>query len=352
LIHRHRPDLLDFEPLDKNDNAKNLELAFDVAEKHLNIPRLLDVEDLTNVAKPDERSIMTYVSEYFHCFAGQDLKEQAARRIQKFVQFNQGIERDEQDYESQATELLSWIFTTTERMNDQDHGSTSSEAKEKFEAHKNYLFSEKPHKAALKLDLEALFANIQSKLNVYGRSPYQVPNGLSTEDIDLAWDKLEQAEKQKGRGVRDTMFKFISKAQSTISPEQIREFETSFAHFDKDGSGMLDRIEFKAALSTLSVPFKDENAFNIVFNKVSEGNPKISKVQFVNYLVEINEDKDTSEQIKASFSTLADQNDKILGQQLRVPPLVDSEIDYLKQKLPPASGELLDYVSYTDSVFQ
>jgi len=294
---------------------------------------------------------MTYVSEYFHCFAGQDLKEQAARRIKKFVQFNQGIEKDEQDYESQATDLLAWINDSTDRMNDPDFGSTASEAKEKFEAHKNYLFSEKPQKAAQKLDLEALFANIQTKLNVYGRSPYQVPNGLSTEDIDFAWDKLEQTEKRRGRAVRDNMFKFISKTKSTISEEQLKEFEASFAHFDKDASGMLDRIEFKAALSALSVPFKDENAFNAVFNKVSEGNPKISKAQFVNYLVEINEDKDSSDQIKSSFAMLADQSDKILPQQLRVPPLDDSEISYLKVRMPPSSGELLDYVSYTKSVF-
>jgi hypothetical protein len=51
--------------------------------------------------------------------------------------------------------------------------------------------SEKPHKAAQKLDLEALFANIQTKLTVYGRAPYQVPSGLSAEDIDAAWDRLE-----------------------------------------------------------------------------------------------------------------------------------------------------------------
>lgn len=90
---------MDFDPLDKNNAAHNLELAFSVAEKELGIPRLLDVEDLLNVARPDERSIMTYVSEYFHCFAGQDLKEVAARRIQKFVQFNQSMEKQEAEYE-------------------------------------------------------------------------------------------------------------------------------------------------------------------------------------------------------------------------------------------------------------
>jgi len=352
LIHRHRPDLLDYDPLDKNDAAKNLELAFDIAEKQLGIPRLLDVEDLTNVAKPDERSIMTYVSEYFHCFAGMDLKELAARRIQKFVRFNQGIENDERNYESQAIELLSWISAATERMSDSNFGTTAAEAKEKFEQHKNYLFGEKPLKAAQKLDLEALFADIQTKLAVYGRAPYEVPNGLGTDDIDSAWDRLEQIEKQRGRSVRDNMFKFISKLQTSITPEQLREFEASFAHFDKDGSNYLDKIEFKAALSALSIPFKDGQAFNTVFDRVAQGNPKVSKEQFVNYLVEINEDKDNAEQIKESFASLADHGDKIMAQQLRVPPLIESEINYLQEKMPVASGEFLDYVVYTDKVFR
>lgn len=35
LIHRHRPDLLEYEPLSKDNAAQNLELAFDVAEKQV-----------------------------------------------------------------------------------------------------------------------------------------------------------------------------------------------------------------------------------------------------------------------------------------------------------------------------
>jgi hypothetical protein len=51
--------LIDYDSLDKNNAAANLELAFSVAES-LGIPRLLDVEDV-NVEKPDERSVMTQV---------------------------------------------------------------------------------------------------------------------------------------------------------------------------------------------------------------------------------------------------------------------------------------------------
>merc|ERR1712241_1241508 len=44
LIHRHRPDLLDYSKLSKDNPLENLNLAFDIAEKYLDIPRMLDAE--------------------------------------------------------------------------------------------------------------------------------------------------------------------------------------------------------------------------------------------------------------------------------------------------------------------
>lgn len=44
LIHRHRPDLIDYNSLSREDSVRNLNLAFDVAEQHLNIPKMLDAE--------------------------------------------------------------------------------------------------------------------------------------------------------------------------------------------------------------------------------------------------------------------------------------------------------------------
>ena len=38
LIHRHRPDLLDFDSLDRADARRNTERAFSVAEQSLGIP--------------------------------------------------------------------------------------------------------------------------------------------------------------------------------------------------------------------------------------------------------------------------------------------------------------------------
>ncbi|KIH42986.1 hypothetical protein ANCDUO_27022, partial [Ancylostoma duodenale] len=60
------PDLIDYYQLHKGDPLHNLNLAFDVAEKHLDIPRMLDAEDAA--VNPDEKSIMTYVSCFYHAF--------------------------------------------------------------------------------------------------------------------------------------------------------------------------------------------------------------------------------------------------------------------------------------------
>ena len=53
----------------QSNDIHNLNLAFDVAEKHLDIPRMLDAEDIHATPKPDERAIMTYVSSYYHAFS-------------------------------------------------------------------------------------------------------------------------------------------------------------------------------------------------------------------------------------------------------------------------------------------
>jgi len=61
ILDRHRPDLLDYEDCDPNNPIENLERAFRVAEDKLDIVRIVDPEDVC-VPKPDDKTIMTYVS--------------------------------------------------------------------------------------------------------------------------------------------------------------------------------------------------------------------------------------------------------------------------------------------------
>ncbi|KAF9437701.1 actinin alpha 2 [Entomortierella beljakovae] len=73
LIHRHDPNIIpDFytdilqAPHETVEQWQGtLTKAFDSAFEGMNIPKLLDPEDLVDMETPDERSVMTYVSEYY-----------------------------------------------------------------------------------------------------------------------------------------------------------------------------------------------------------------------------------------------------------------------------------------------
>lgn len=101
----HRPDLIDFDQLDKSDHKGNTALAFKIASEEIGIPSLLDVEDVCDVPKPDERSMMTYIAYWFHAFSHLDRIETAGRRVEKFVEVMQSAWEMQHNYEKRMAEV-------------------------------------------------------------------------------------------------------------------------------------------------------------------------------------------------------------------------------------------------------
>ncbi|KAH0620304.1 hypothetical protein JD844_020517 [Phrynosoma platyrhinos] len=88
VINALRPGLVDMEKAKERSNQDNLNEAFQVAEKELNIPRLLEPEDV-DVINPDEKSIMTYVAQ--------------------FLQYFKSLPAAEDEMQGKVNETLSWL---------------------------------------------------------------------------------------------------------------------------------------------------------------------------------------------------------------------------------------------------
>lgn len=197
LIHRHRPDLINYDSLRKGDDIHNLNLAFDVAEKHLDIPKMLDADDIHNTPKPDERAIMTYVSSYYHAFSSSAQAEQAAKRIGKVLNVNQENEKMMEDYETMASNLLEWIQRTLPWLNDRTQENTLQDTQARLEEFRQFATATKPPKADEKAKLETHFHTLQTKLRLSNRPAYVPSEGKLVSDINAAWKELEKAEKAK-----------------------------------------------------------------------------------------------------------------------------------------------------------
>uniref|UniRef100_A0A8C1QIL8 F-actin monooxygenase n=1 Tax=Cyprinus carpio TaxID=7962 RepID=A0A8C1QIL8_CYPCA len=80
LIHRFRPQLIDYDSLNEQDCAKNLQLAFDVAEKEFGIKPFITGKELAAGQEPDKTSMGNYLSKFYELFRGTPLPPSDSKR--------------------------------------------------------------------------------------------------------------------------------------------------------------------------------------------------------------------------------------------------------------------------------
>lgn len=205
LLDIHRPDLIDFEKLDKSDHRGNMQLAFDIASKEIGIPDLLDVEDVCDVAKPDERSLMTYIAYWFHAFSQMERVENAGRRVEKFVTNMQGAWGMQNSFEQRMRDLLREIRLQRQEWEIAKFKGTYVDAKEQSSEFALYKRSQKRKWVAEKSELAALLGNIKTKMSTYRLRPYEPPEDLRLDVLDTEWTMLLHAERHRSQIINETI---------------------------------------------------------------------------------------------------------------------------------------------------
>ncbi|KAH9272167.1 hypothetical protein BASA83_005507 [Batrachochytrium salamandrivorans] len=322
LIHRHRPDLLNYWALDKKQKSANTQLAFDIAERHLGIPKLFAVEDIVDVIKPDERSVMTYVHNISMLFCSCCYYVRYALNspyvnadlISKIQVLQQAWEM-QNEYERRVSELLALLLgniqTKLKTYNLKPYTPPAGFTLSDIDRHwKELVTAEATRKRAIthyiresKDSLRQEYAQVansfQDSLNeishqlasLEGDLEQQLdttkallgnlkPVGESLAHIQLLNDALVEANIDDNEytiyTVEDLSFDYglltqslnkkhkfienqiVARTKTNFTPQQLEEYSETFKHFDKDNSNSLKREEFQGALQSEGTAFKED----------------------------------------------------------------------------------------------
>ncbi|NXA14483.1 SPTN5 protein, partial [Sapayoa aenigma] len=283
LIHAHRPDLIHYSSLRQDQPIKNLNNAFDVAEKELGISKLLDAEDVA-VPYPDERSIMTYVSLYYHYFSRLKQGQTIQKRLTKIVFFLKEIDDLKLLYEQMVSDLLKWIKQKVVELDDRQFPNSLQEMWLLMANFKTFRTVEKPPKYQEKGMIEAHLFNIRTKQRANNQRPYLPPEGKMLQDVEKHWVILEKSEHNRGKALQKEMLRlerleqlaqrFLKKAALRESyledmkkvigkqdfwPESVDRMEAASKKLEAIVADVLPRKERFTALDEMAAVISQEN---------------------------------------------------------------------------------------------
>ncbi|XP_039393164.1 spectrin beta chain, erythrocytic isoform X1 [Mauremys reevesii] len=206
LIHKHRPDLIDFKNLEHSNARHNLEHAFSVAERQLGITQLLDPEDVFT-ENPDEKSIITYVVAFYHYFSKMKVLAVEGKRVGKVMDHLMETERMIERYGGLASDLLTWIEQTITVLNSRKFANSLTGVQQQLQCFSTYRTVEKPPKFQEKGNLEVLLFTIQSRMRANNQKAYTPHEGRLVSDINRAWEWLEKAEHERELALRNELIR-------------------------------------------------------------------------------------------------------------------------------------------------
>ncbi|XP_072594223.1 spectrin beta chain, non-erythrocytic 5 [Vulpes vulpes] len=248
LIHAHRPDLLDYCSLHPKRPLHNLDLAFHVAEQELGIAQLLDPEDVVAL-QPDERSIMTYVSLYYHHFSRLHQEQTVQRRLAKILLQLQETEELQTQYEQLVADLLGWIAEKQVWLEARDFPDSLPATRQLLVAFAFFRTQEKPPQLQQRGATEALLFRLQTALRAQNRKPFLPKEGLGPAELSQRWAGLERAEASRSQALLQRLLQ-LERLETLV-----RRFQRKAAlreSFLTDTEHMLDQAAAAAPPASLA----------------------------------------------------------------------------------------------------
>jgi spectrin beta len=337
LIHSQRPDLFDFNSLNPDQHIYNLNHAFEEAQRSLGIAKLLDAEDIA-VDKPDEKSILTYLSSYYHVFAKMKTEAVGGKRIGKIIGFMVEIDKLKDFYEQQVSEILSWIQKKIKEHSDCVFPNSLDGIKSLvLTFNKGYMMLEKPPKYKQKSMLDAQFYNINMKLTAQGHPKYVAPEGKTIHDLETAWTRLEKAEHARDLALKKEL-------------NRQEQLEQLFAKFDKKAKLREDWLSEMTKILSNSASATHMDQIDAVSRKQeaigTDIQARAERFTRLDYLAKdlVNEDyffketvKKRNQQIQFTYANLIEQYEK------RKATLVTfQELELLFQEMESLKNEMLE----------
>lgn len=184
LLHRHKPNLFNWEDVTKLSPLGRLEHAFTTAKKHLGIEKLLDPEDVA-VPLPDKKSILMYLTSLFevlpHEVTMDDIREVETlpRRYKgdcEDISFTKQqasdepcgdsgpetpstvneVEMDLDSYQVALEDVLTWLLMAEDTFQEQvDISDDVEEVKQQFATHEAFMMELTAHQSSVGNVLQA-----------------------------------------------------------------------------------------------------------------------------------------------------------------------------------------------------
>jgi hypothetical protein len=188
ILHRHRPDLIDYRQARRQTARQNLEMAFNIAERECGVTRLLDPEDV-DVPEPDEKSLITYVSCLYDVFPDVPSAEQTIRDSEAQLKL--------EEYEEVAGSLIGWIRDATTLMLDRNFPRTYTELKMYSSDFNRFRMEEVPRRLKDKYRLQALHDALQDMHADPRLMSLAIDDELHFDNINRMWERFSHAQHEK-----------------------------------------------------------------------------------------------------------------------------------------------------------